>query len=408
MSTTPARRRWGVLVPVLASLIASLTLCAGSPTHATVPARIPELPGPVAPESAQLRISDRHLRTYDAERVTWDDVLDRGRPLPKTTAGCARKWRASGKDPRVDWSTAEYGCLDRLLGGSFKPQGVAGSATTERYLINGRPAVERNLVLTSWYSRAAEPGLFARNQPGESVTQLLVMDLDQRRYGTVELVKPVGSGRLGNLNSHGSGLVWAGQYLYSSSRSMLWMYNADDLLEIGGRYVLPAVGRWSVSGRGGLSSISLDQTTVPTQLVGIDYTKANSATVQSFDLTYYGRLADSTSRTGQQLVLRSTLSPDRRVVRSRSTQIVPGQSFQGVARYGPYTFANSSALHLRGRVLDATVVLRDGQVVDRIRMPHGNGQSIYLDYLRGTYTSITEAGRQFLFTLPLSQLIDSV
>jgi hypothetical protein len=147
---------------------------------------------------------------------------------------------------------------------------------------------------------------------------------------------------------------------------------------------------------------------VPTRLVGINYTKANSATVQSFDLTYHGRLADSTSRTSQQLVLRSTLSPDRRVVRSRSTQTVPGQSFQGVARYGPYTFANSSALHLRGRVLDATVVLRDGQVVDRIRMPHGNGQSIYVDYLRGTYTSITEAGRQFLFTLPLSQLIDSV
>ena len=37
-------------------------------------------------------------------------------------------------------------------------------------------------------------------------------------------------------------------------------------------------------------------------------------------------------------------------------------------------------------------------------MPHGNGQSIYIDYRRATYVSITERGSQFLFELPLKRL----
>ena len=46
-------------------------------------------------------------------------------------------------------------------------------------------------------------------------------------------------------------MVWVGQYLYTSSRGSLWMYNADDLMEIDGRYVLPAVARWSATGESG-------------------------------------------------------------------------------------------------------------------------------------------------------------
>lgn len=410
MPTVPRRRSVAA-----AALITSLVVGLGSSAYAdapqaplvtdgavqqvtAAPARIPELPRGV-------RIANRYLRTYGAERVGWDKLIDRGKRLPKVSAACARSWRSSGKDRRLDWSSASYLCMDTLLGGSFKPQGLGGSATTENYLIDDRPATERNLLVTSWYSRAAEPGLFAPNESGESVTQLVVIDLDRRRYNTVELVKPVGSTRLGNLNSHGSGVVWAGQYLYSSSKSQLWMYNADDLLEVDGHYVLPAVSRWSVKGVGGLSSISLDQTTVPTRLVGIDYTKASRATLQSFDLAPDGQLADHTLRTSRQLTLTNTLGAKGRVVRSGGSQTVPGTSFQGVARYGPYTLANSSALRLGGRAVDAAVVLRDGLVLDRLRMPHGNGQSIYLDYLRGRFSSTTEAGSQFLYSLPLEQLI---
>ena len=284
--------------------------------------------------------------------------------------------------------------MSGLLGAGYRPQGVGGSATTEHYQINGVPAAERNLVLTSWY-----------NASGPNATQLVVMDLDEGVYNTVQLVRPGASGKLHGLNSHGSGLVWAGQYLYSSSRSELWMYNADDILKVDGKYVLPAVARWRVSGAGGLSSLSLDQTTVPTRLVGIDYSKAGQATRQSFDLAAPdGRLTNAAAPADQALTLTNTLGEERGVVRSSSSETIPGSSFQGIARYGPYTFANSSALHVGGRVLDAAVVIRDGQVQDRFRMPWGNGQSIYIDYLRGTYVSVTEAGSQFMFSLPLNQL----
>ena len=78
----------------------------------------------------------------------------------------------------------------------------------ERYLINGKPAADTNLILTSWYSEANEPGLFARKRGGHSVTRLVVMDMDRGRYNKVELVRPDGSRHLRSLDSHGSGDVF--------------------------------------------------------------------------------------------------------------------------------------------------------------------------------------------------------
>ena len=51
-------------------------------------------------------------------------------------------------------------------------------------------------------------------------------------------------------------------------------------------------------------------------------------------------------------------------------------------------------------------MFRNGKVIDRFRMPRGNGESIYIDYRRGIYTSITEGGSQFMFALPLDHLIE--
>jgi hypothetical protein len=55
------------------------------------------------------------------------------------------------------------------------------------------------------------------------------------------------------------------------------MYNADDILEIDGHFVLPAIARWDVEGHGGLSSISLDRSTIPNRLTGINYSKRGEA-----------------------------------------------------------------------------------------------------------------------------------
>lgn len=360
------------------------------------------------PPDHSVHIDSRYLKTYQASRASWDDVLDHGRSLPGVSGRCANQWRRSGKDSRLDWSSVDYLCMDGLNGRGYKPQGIGGSATTEGYTIGTQPAADRNIVLTSWYSRAREPGLFAANHSGGSVTRLVVMDLDQGRYNEVELVRPAGHGRLRSLDSHGSGLVWAGQYLYSSSKSVLWMYNADDILKINGHYVLPAVARWTVHGRGGLSSISIDRSVTPNQLKGINYTKNGQAYIQSFNLAENGLLAANNSRTAHDMYLRSRFGDQGRVVHSVRSLLIPGANYQGVASAGAYSFANSSALRTgrSARKVDATAVLRNGKVIGRFQMPRGNGESIYIDYRRGVYRSITEAGSQFMYALPLDHLID--
>lgn len=353
-----------------------------------------------------MHIGSLYLENYAARRVSWNEVLASGRPLPEVGEECSDAWRTSGKDARLAWKSSTFLCLDGVLGGGYRPQGVGGSATTQRYRIDGQPAASRNLILTSWYSRAREPGLFAPNRDQESVTRLVVMDMDQRRYNSVELVRPDGTNTLRNLNSHGSGLVWAGQYLYSSSRSALWMYNADDIVKIDGHYVLPAIARWSVTGRGGLSSISLDQSATPHRLTGINYTKTGRTYVQSFELAPNGLLADQPQRTDHSLVLTSTFGGTPRVVHSARSLTIPGASYQGVGVAGPYGFANSSALSIgpTRKPVDAMALLKDGEVIRRFRMPQGNVESIYIDYRRGRYVSLTERGHQFMFDLPLRHL----
>ena len=99
---------------------------------------------PARPPTTSIHIADRYLASYRAVRVRWDRVLAAGRPLPAVTDRCRDSWRTSGKDQRIDWTSSAYLCMDGLLGGGYKPQGVGGSATTEDYQIGGRPAAERN------------------------------------------------------------------------------------------------------------------------------------------------------------------------------------------------------------------------------------------------------------------------
>ena len=297
--------------------------------------------------------------------------------------------------------------MSGLKGRGYRPQGIAGSATARRYTIGSKPAALRNIVLTSWYSRAREPGLFAPNRAGESVTRLVVMDMGKRRYNRVELVRPAGRRKFRNMDSHGSGLVWAGQYIYLSSKSVLFMFNADDILKIRGRYVLPAVARWTVHGHGGLSSMSIDRSMARDRLRGINYTKNGQTYVQTFTLAKSGLLARSRGRTPHDMALRNRWGQRGRVVRSVSSLRIPGTSYQGVGSTGRYSFANSSALRSRtgNKKVDSTAVFKDGRKIAKFRMPRRNVQSVYIDYKRGTYASITEIGSQFLFTMPLKRII---
>ena len=209
------------------------------------------------------------------------------------------------------------------------------------------------------------------------------------------------------MDSHGSGLVWAGQYIYMSSKSVLFMFNADDILKIRGRYVLPAVARWTVHGHGGMSSISIDRSASRDQLRGINYTKSGRTYIQTFKLAKSGLLAQSRGRGSHDMAIRNRWGQRGRVVRSVSSLTIPGASYQGVGSAGRYSFANSSALKARGgkKKVDSTAVFKDGRKIAKFRMPRRNIESIYIDYKRGTYASITEGGSQFLFSMPVRRII---
>ena len=55
--------------------------------------------------------------------------------------------------------------------------------------------------------------------------------------------------------------------------------------------------------------------------------------------------------------------------------------------------------------MDATAVFKDGKIIAKFRMPRRNIESIYIDYKRGTFASITEGGSQFMFSIPLRRII---
>ena len=382
------------------------------PTTPTVPATPAPTPkpstAPSGPPPDTVHVDDRYRARYAGRFVGWDDLLDAGRKLPQVSDRCRAEWKAAQRDDALDWDKATYLCLDRLTGNGFKPQGIGGSGATQGYTIGGRAADRRNIVVVSSYSSVEETGLLFPHRPGRTAaTRLTVLDLDRGRYNQVELVKPLGANGLTGLDSHGSGFVWVGQYMYSSSRSTLWMYNADDLMEIDGRYVLPAVARWSVKGDGGLSSIGIDRSTSPTTLTGINYSQNGTAWSHSFQLDRDGRVQHGATEAEHELNLLATFGPGPTSVRSTRSAVVPGTNFQGIGTSGPYRFVNSSSLKVGERRRgDTVVIVKKKKVVARLAMPNVNIESVYVDFRRSSYVTVAEHDRQFLFWLPLDHLID--
>ena len=387
------------------SLPPSSPTAAPAPEPSSVPSQSVDRAGPPV---GTVHVDDRYRSRNHGTYASWEALLADGRSLPAVSKGCRAAWQRSRRDDALDWGKAGFLCLDKLTGNGFKPQGVAGSGTTTAYRIGARAAHQRNIVLVSSYSGVAEKGLLFPHQPGRTeTTRLTVIDLDLRRYNTVELIRPTAAGGFTALDSHGSGLAWVGQYLYSSSRGSLWLYNVDDLMTIKGRYVLPAVARWKVQGTGGLSSLTVDRSVTRPRLTGINYSETGTAWTQSFALDTTGLVRPPSRNAKHELTLSRAYGPVAASVRSASSSVVPGTNYQGVGTAGRYRIVNSSSLMLDGRRHgDNMVILRKDTMIARFSMPSENIESLYVDPRRNRYLTITEHGRQFLFWLPLDHLID--
>lgn len=382
------------------------------PTPVTSPPTTPAAtPTPVptgGPPPRTVQTADAYRARYNGAYIGWDGLIEAGKKLPKNNAACRSAWQQARRDPALNWDKAGYLCLNRLVGRGFKPQGISGSGAVQGYRIDGKPAARRNIVLVTSYSIARQPKLRFPNTPGRTeATRLTVIDLDRSRYNTVELVKPAGDDTFVSLGSHGSGLAWVGQYLYSSSRTALWMYNADDLMQIDGHFVLPAVARWSVTGNGGLSSLGLERTRRATRLISITYSETGTAWSHTFPLDATGQLRRSKQRAKAELTLTSSYGPGPDLIRSTASSIVPGSNYQGIGAIGRHRIANSSSLMLDGRRRGDNVVILENKtrMIARFSMPKENLESLYLDPRRRRYVTITEHGQQFLFWLPVDHLI---
>ncbi|MFT4166575.1 MAG: hypothetical protein QM650_15150 [Microlunatus sp.] len=393
----------------------------GSPTTSPTPTPVtspPATPTPTptpkptptgGPPPNTVHTADAYRAHYNGAYVGWDRLIEAGKKVPKNSAACRSAWQQARRDPGLNWDKAGYLCLNRLVGRGFKPQGISGSGAIQGYRIAGKPAARRNIVLVTSYSTARQPKLRFPNVPGRTeATRLTVIDLDRSRYNTVELVKPDEDDTFVSLGSHGSGLAWVGQYLYSSSRTALWMYNADDLMQIDGHFVLPAVARWSVAGNGGLSSLGLERTRRETRLISITYSETGTAWSHTFPLDATGLLRRSKQRAADELTLTSSYGPGPDLVHSTASSIVPGSNYQGIGAIGRHRIANSSSLMLDGRRRGDNLVIleKKTRMIARFSMPKENLESLYLDPRRRRYVTITEHGQQFLFWLPVDHLLD--
>ena len=109
------------------------------------------------PPKGTIHVRKRYVKHYRAKRATWNDVINSGKRLNKVSSVCKKRWRKSGKDRRLNWRSADYRCMSGLKGRGYRPQGIAGSATTRRYTIGiqaGRPAQHRSDQLVFAGSRA--------------------------------------------------------------------------------------------------------------------------------------------------------------------------------------------------------------------------------------------------------------
>ena len=91
------------------------------------------------PPDRSLHLSSRYGQHYDARSVGWDDVIDSGRSFPGVTARCARSWRNSGRDRRLNWDSARFLCMNSLSGRGL-PAAGRRRLGVDRGLFHRQPA----------------------------------------------------------------------------------------------------------------------------------------------------------------------------------------------------------------------------------------------------------------------------
>lgn len=155
------------------------------------------------------------------------------------------------------------------------PQGITGSGESGWSGV----ASDDHYVIASWYKRTTA------TVAGSVASRISILDAKvggSYHYRHVTLAVPgTVNGRLGlvPLAVHAGGAAWYGRYLYVSTGYAIWRFDLNHFYDTkagpANAYVLPATAVYrslTVNGRRAmLSSISLDRSTNPPQLVSAQY-----------------------------------------------------------------------------------------------------------------------------------------
>lgn len=202
------------------------------------------------------------------------------------------------------------------------PQGISSSVRTD---------VERDMLVTSWYSKRRGEG-----------SRVSFIDLEAKRYRHVLLVEPTlvdGTPGLKPLKAHAGGVVWHGPYLHvaATGRGFLTC-RIDDLMRVpagsgletfGHEYVLPLRFAYRAANDEGVtrlrfSFMTLDRSTDPPSLVVGEY--GNSK--QTRRLARFPTDAETgLLATGEDGVSRPILDGDDGLKRMQGTAVVEGTYF---------------------------------------------------------------------------------
>ncbi len=184
--------------------------------------------------------------------------------------------KAAGRAPTYAFGWERRDNLDER----WWPQGITTSADAD----DTEAVHDRQLLITSWYSRGASPGV-----PGPNMgSRITIVDLETLRYRHVLLVTATtdafGRPEVQPLRVHAGGLVWFGPYLHvAGTKRGLYTCHLDDLMHVesdgetfGYRYVLPVRYVYNAFAADDTellrySFLSVDRSANPPELVAGEY-----------------------------------------------------------------------------------------------------------------------------------------
>ncbi|KAA1418994.1 hypothetical protein F0U44_11045 [Nocardioides humilatus] len=212
------------------------------------------------------------------------------------------------------------------------PQGISTSVQTD---------VERDVIVTSWYSKKKEEGC-----------RVSFIDLEALRYRHVLLVEPTvtdGVPGLTPLRAHAGGIVWHGPYLHIGATGRgFFTCRTDDLLRVpaaagmetyGHDYVLPVRFAYRATTDEGLqrlrySFMTLDRGTEPPSLVVGEY--GNSKQTRRI-ARFATDPATGLLATGEDGISRPILDDEDGLTRMQGIAVVDGTAFV-TSSHGPHRY----------------------------------------------------------------------